>query len=72
MSRRLKIEWCHDLPPAARKLASSRTAEMILHYGRNITAMNIDTLAACCYLQGIEDCFEFYRRRSRQQLGKLT
>lgn len=33
-------------------------ATWVSHYGRNIRAMPIETLAASCYLQGVNDCLD--------------
>ena len=63
--RKLSIEWCHEIPLGARQLADRRTRDFISHYGANITAMPIQTLAASCYLQGVNDCFEFYDRAAQ-------
>ena len=56
MSLKLKIEWRRDIPIEVLRLAGRRTRDMVYFYGRNITDMPILTLAASCYLQGIEDC----------------
>ena len=61
----LQIEWCRDTPEVARKLAVNRTREMLIHYGRNITSLNIETLALSCYLQGVNDCFEYHEHKSK-------
>jgi hypothetical protein len=61
----LQIEWCRDIPEGARKLAVNRTREMLIHYGRNITSLNIETLVLSCYLQGINDCFEYHEHKSK-------
>ena len=61
----LQIEWCRDIPEGARKLAVNRTREMLIHYGRNITSLNIETLVMSCYLQGINDCFEYHEHKSK-------
>lgn len=54
---KLAIEWC-DVPDYALRLASRRTGDMVSHYGRNIRAMPIETLAASCYFQGVNDCLD--------------
>jgi len=33
---------------------------MLTHYGRNISAMPIETLTASCYLQGVEDAMAYF------------
>lgn len=60
----LAIEWCHDIPAGVVQMAQRRTRDMLAHYGRNITAMPIETLVASCYLQGVEDCFTYHEKRS--------
>jgi len=62
----LQIEWCHDIPAGVVQMAQRRTRDMLAHYGRNITAMPIETLVASCYLQGIEDCFTYHEKRSNE------
>lgn len=64
MKSRLKVEWVHDIPAGVVEMAQRRTRDMLAHYGRNITAMPIETLVASCYLQGIEDCFSFHEKSS--------
>lgn len=64
MPKRLAIEWCRDIPAGCRQLAERRTRDMLLHYGRNITSMNIETLVVSCYLQGVEDCFVYHDKRA--------
>lgn len=54
---KLRIEWC-DVPDYSLQLALRRTGDMASHYGRNIRAMPIETLAASCYLQGVNDCLD--------------
>lgn len=63
MKNRLKIEWVYDIPAGVVEMAQRRTRNMLAHYGRNITAMPIETLVASCYLQGVEDCFSFHEKR---------
>jgi hypothetical protein len=67
MQKPLKIEWRNDLPADAVKVAERRTADMVTHFGRNIRAMGIETLAASCYLQGIEDCLQLIDRKRERE-----
>lgn len=64
----LAIEWCHDIPAGVVQMAYRRTKDMLAHYGRNITAMPIETLVLSCYLQGVEDCFAYHEKRSNAKL----
>lgn len=61
MSRRAvkSVEWRTDIPAGCMELAKKRTLPLLEHFGCNIRAMSIETLAASCYLQGIEDHFHF-------------
>lgn len=47
-----------DSPPEARQLAANRTRPLVEHYGENILALSIESLAASCYLQGVRDAFQ--------------
>lgn len=58
MKRRPNVEWRRDLPTGIADFASRRTQEHVRFYGQCITGMNIQVLAASCYLQGIEDATE--------------
>ena len=60
----LAIEFTHDIPTGVVQMAQRRTKDMLAHFGRNITAMPIETLVASCYLQGVEDCFTYHEKRS--------
>lgn len=53
---KLKIEWARDIPLPAIALARRRTSDMLTFYGWNIRALDLETLCASCYLQGVEDC----------------
>lgn len=64
MKNKLKIEWCHNIPIGVIQMAQRRTVDMLAHYGRNITAMPIETLVLSCYLQGVEDCFRYHEART--------
>lgn len=64
--RKLSIEWCHDIPIGTAQLAERRTRDMVRHYGACITAMNIQTLAMSCYLQGVNDCFDFQEHATQR------
>lgn len=69
MTPALKIEWRQDIPAGCVQLGERRTADMVTHFGRNIRAMRIETLAASCYLQGVEDCLSFIdRKREREHV----
>lgn len=52
------IEWI-EIPVGVMNLAHRRTKPLLDHYGRNITSMQILTLASSCYLQGIEDAMSY-------------
>lgn len=60
----LKIEWVRDLPESSVDLAQRRTRDMMAFYGRNITSMPIESMAASCYLQGVSDCVDYLDRQS--------
>lgn len=64
----LKIVWCFDLPEGIKLFAIRRTADMVSHYGRNIRSMGVETLAASCYLQGIEDAFYYHEKCQAQSI----
>jgi len=43
---------------------------MLAHYGRNISAMPIETLVASCYLQGVEDAMVYLGKADNKDESK--
>lgn len=66
MKKPLQIEWS-DIPLSCEQMAIRRTADMVSHFGNNIRSMRIETLAASCYLQGVEDWFRFQEKKAQEQ-----
>lgn len=68
MSKPLTILWRRNLPEGVKPFAIRRTTDMVSHYGHNIRSMGVETLAASCYLQGIEDAFYYHEKCQAQSI----
>lgn len=56
-----------DIPAGVVRVAEKRTLPLVHHYGQRITLLDIDTLAASCYLQGVEDCCTVYMKMEQER-----
>jgi hypothetical protein len=61
----LPVEYCRDVPLGCVEMAERRTTPLLDFYGRFVREITIQTLAASCYLQGIEDAWKFFGKPER-------
>lgn len=67
--KKLLIEWRRNDPAYGAKLAHRRTAPMVEFYGRHVLTTPITSLAASCYLQGVEDVYTALEKKPPQPIN---
>jgi hypothetical protein len=56
----LPVEYCKDVPATCVAMAKRRTEPMLRFYGRFIDTIDLPTLVASGYLQGVEDAWRVF------------
>ena len=64
MKARGPIEYRTDVPLPCVEMAKRRTQSFIDFYGRHIRSIDIETLVASAYLQGIEDMDALHEKQA--------
>jgi hypothetical protein len=67
MKHRRTVIQRTDIPEGVVRVAEKRCLPLIHHYGQRITLLDIGTLAASCYLQGVEECCTVHQKMETER-----